>query len=499
MAAEIRETEKKYEFESGAVLPSLHDLPLVAQESELAGQTLDAEYYDTAGLRLLHGGVTLRRRRGGSDQGWHLKLPADGDSRREIRLPLGRSGRHVPAELATLVRAYARGEPLRPVALITTTRRRRALLDGAGNSLAEVATDDVSSRTMGESTTLTHWCEVEVELTGGGQRLLKAADKRLRHSGLRPAGYSAKLARALAGQLPALDPMIRRDEYGSVHRMRVATRRLRSTLKSFGKVLGTPGIDRLRIELKWLGGVLGAARDNEVLAPHLHARVAEVPVEQVIGPVQARVTAYFAPRAASARTALLEVLDSERYIALLNDLDQLLSALPAAAKARRPAEDIPPAAVRHACRRVRRRVRRARLAPAGHPREIALHETRKAAKDARYAAEAARPADGKKARCIARRMRKIQAVLGDHHDAVVARDTARDNGMRAHLAGENAFSFGLLHEGYQRDALILEKQAVAEWRRGRVRVTANGCAGSRAKNRDGNGAVVSLARTGRAG
>src|SRR5450759_4931894 len=132
MATEVRETERKYELEPGAVLPSLGDLPQVAGESGPDEQTLEAEYYDTADLRLIRAGVTLRRRRGGTDSGWHLKLPLDADSRREIRVPLGRTGRRVPAELAVLVRAYARGAALRPVALLTTTRRLQVLLDGAG-------------------------------------------------------------------------------------------------------------------------------------------------------------------------------------------------------------------------------------------------------------------------------------------------------------------------------------------------------------------------------
>ena len=495
MATEARETENKYEFGPGAVLPFLGDLPGVAQESDLAEQKLEAEYFDTADLRLVRAGVTLRRRRGGSDAGWHLKLPLEAGSRREIRLPLSRAGRHVPAELATLVRAYARGQTLVPVALVTTVRRPRALLDAAGASLAEVATDDVSASTMGESTTLTHWREVEVELADGGPRLLRAADKRLRRSGLRPARHAAKLERALAGQLAApegeskltphsaagdvvlaytrsqaailqaLDPMIRRDEPDSVHDMRVATRRLRSTLKSFGEILGLPGTGRLRAELKWLGGVLGEARDNEVLGSYLHARLAALPVDLLMGPVQARASAHFAPRAASARASLLEALDSGRFIALLNDLDQALGGPPPAAKARRAAADVLPAAVQRTRRRVRRRARRAGRAAAGPAREVALHETRKAAKDARYTAEAASLTGRKRDHRSARRMKKLQAVLGDHHDAVVARDTAREIGVRAHLAGENAFSFGLLYEGCQRDALMLEKQVRKQWAR----------------------------------
>ncbi len=99
----------------------------------------------------------------------------------------------------------------------------------------------------------------------------------------------------------------------------------------------------------------------------------------------------------------------------------------------------------------------------GRASPTALHETRKAVKDARYAAEAARPAVGKKARRISRRMKKMQGTLGDHHDAVVARDTVRDIGVRAHLAGENAFSFGVLHGQFDRDALALEERALQRW------------------------------------
>jgi CHAD domain-containing protein len=495
MPAEMTETERKYELGPGTVLPSLSDLPGVVGESGSDEQRLEAEYYDTADLRLVRAGVTLRRRRGGTDSGWHLKLPLDADSRREIRVPLGRTGRRVPAELAVLVRAYARGSALRPVALLTTTRRLRVLLDGAGASLAEVATDDVSGQTLGESTTLSHWREVEVELTGGGPGLLRAADERLRRSGLRPAEYSAKLERALADQLPAperelqltpgsasgdvvlayarvqaallpaLDPMVRREEPGSIHDMRVATRRLRSTLKTFGEILSLPDNSGLRAELKWLGGVLGEARDNEVLASYLQDKVTQAPAELIIGPVQARVRAYFAPRAAAGRAALLEALDSDRYIMLLNELDQFLSGPAAGAQAARPAGDVLPAAVRRPCRRVRKRARRAVRAPAGRAREIALHETRKAAKDARYAAEAASPAGGKKARRLALRMKRLQSVLGDHHDAVEAREVAREIGVRAHLAGENAFTFGLLHERCDRDAHRLEQRAKKEWDR----------------------------------
>jgi CHAD domain-containing protein len=498
MATEIREIERKYEAPSGTNLPDLDDLPGVAAETEPEEQRLEARYYDTGDLRLIREGVTLRRRAGGSDAGWHLKLPAGGDARREIRLPLGRATRQVPRELAGLVRALTRGEALRPVAEIAVVRQRRVLLDQAGDSLAEVVDDDVSASTLGEETALSRWHEVEVELTGGGPGLLAAADKRLRHSGLRPAGRQAKLQRALSGLLPparhqperiraashptaavpvlayaaaqvsaiiSLDPLVRRDEPDSVHQMRVATRRLRSTLKSFDQVLHGDDLERVAGELKWLGGVLGAARDAEVLAGHVQAGLDRLPPELAMGPVQPRVRGHFAPAEAGARAAVLEALDSDRYLALLDALDMLLIDPPLTRAAASPAEHVLPPAVRRARRRLRRRLRRALRAPAGPARDAAMHEARKAAKHARYAAEAAAPAFGKQARRFAKRVKRVQSALGDHHDGVVARAAIRELGVQAHLAGENAFTYGVL---YQQDACRagdLEQQARRAWKR----------------------------------
>ena len=98
-------------------------------------------------------------------------------------------------------------------------------------------------------------------------------------------------------KLRSLEPKVRADEFDSVHQMRVATRRLRATLRSFGKVIPRPATEKLAGELKWLGGLLGEARDGEVLPQHLLASLETVPVEQLIGPVQARVQGHFAPPA----------------------------------------------------------------------------------------------------------------------------------------------------------------------------------------------------------
>ena len=110
-------------------------------------------------------------------------------------------------------------------------------------------------------------------------------------------------------------------------------------------------------------------------------------------------------------------------------------------------------------------MRRAKRAPAGPGLDVALHETRKAAKRARYAAEAAQPVSGKKARRYVKRMKAVQSVLGAHQDSVNARAAAREIGVQAHLAGENAFSLGLLYERAHCEAHTLEAQARRRWRR----------------------------------
>ena len=265
--------------------------------------------------------------------------------------------------------------------------------------------------------------------------------------------------------LRSLEPKVRADEFDSVHQMRVTTRRLRATLRSFGPVIPRSATRKVAAELKWLGGLLGEARDGEVMPRHLLASLEAVPVELLIGPVQARVQGHFAPRRASAREVVIEALDSKRYAALLGDLDRLPLDPPLGPQAGAPARDVLPAAVRKAYRQANRRMRRARQEPRGQARDVALHEARKSARRARYAAEAARPASGKAARKFGRQMKKVQSVIGDHQDTVIARQAARELGIGAHLAGENAFTYGLLHEHERDRAGRLQDRTRIVWKK----------------------------------
>lgn len=265
-------------------------------------------------------------------------------------------------------------------------------------------------------------------------------------------------------RLESLAPTVRRDDPGAVHQMRVTARRLRSTLQSFPMLLPREATGQLRDDLKWLGGVLGEARDYEVLSERLAGELASLSPELVMGPVQARVRAHFAPREAAARNAATDALGSPRFAALLEELSLLLGDPPLTGSAAAAADEILPGAVARAYRRTRRRMRHAKLTRPGPARDVALHETRKAAKRARYAAEAVAPVYGKRARRFIKRMKAVQSTLGDHQDAVNARATTREMGVHAHLTGENAFSFGLLYEHEHHQSLESQDRARRAWK-----------------------------------
>jgi CHAD domain-containing protein len=500
MATAFTEIESKYDLPEGVVLPPMEDLPGVAATEHRRTERLEAEYYDTDDLKLIRAGVTLRRRSGGEDDGWHLKLPVGPQTRRELREPLGSPHGQPPAGLISLVRGLARGERLRPVARMTTERQPVILLDEHNASLAEVAIDAVSAEAMGEAMVARSWRELEIELTGGNEQLLRAADRLLRREGLQPAGRSAKLERALgldqtgpaetgpaetgpaetgltaaspaweflcgylrsqAQVLTSLDTMVRLGEPGAVHKMRIAARRLRSVLQAFPTIFGEPA-DRVVDDLRWLGGVLGSARDAEVLGTHLRDSLSKLSAELVIGPIEARVHGHFAATAAAARRAVIEALDSDRYLAVLAGLDGL-AASAATEPDIEPAADVLRGAVRRAYRRTSRRMQRACDAAPGEATDVSLHDARKAAKRARYAAEAVAPVSGPDAMRFARQLKNVQSVLGEHQDTVVARQAVRQLGMSAHLSGENAFSYGLLYEKEACDSKDLRAEAFRAW------------------------------------
>ncbi|MEU0072328.1 CYTH and CHAD domain-containing protein [Streptomyces sp. NPDC006332] len=518
MADTKREIERKYESDESG-LPDLTGIAGVASVLDKGVAHLDATYYDTADERLAASSITLRRRTGGTDAGWHLKFPVAPGVRDEIQAPLSDS---LPDTLAGLIRSRVRDAELAPVVRLRSARDIRELLDAAGRLLAEVSVDAVRAQRLTGGDGEAQWTEIEVELADGvDPAFLDKVEKRLRKAGVRPSASASKLARALsetgskssksskpsksskssrsskapkssggkkaakkaraarepvtAGDhvlvylraqrdaIVALDPAVRQDLADSVHSMRVATRRMRGTLKSYGGILDRAVTDPIGEELKWLAGELGVDRDREVLTERLTAALDQVPDTLVQGPVAARLSRWASDSHGGARARLIGVLDSERHLALLDTLDALVTDPPLLDAAGKNPAKVIAKAVRKDFGKVAALVEQALELPPGVGRDVAVHEARKKTKRTRYAAEAATPALGTPAQDLVRSMKSLQGLLGDHQDSVMARLALRELSAVAHAAGESAFTYGLLYGREESRAAAVEAELPGFW------------------------------------
>lgn len=484
------EVERKFTLAPDAAVPDLAAAPELA-EAGVAGLSdpvthqLRATYFDTPDLRLLAARVTLRRRTGGTDAGWHVKLPSGGQARRELHHALGRSTLTVPRAVLEPLLGLLRGQPVVPVATVHTERTVRNLLSADGSVLAEVADDHVvgtALRTELEPEAYVKvWRELEVELIDGDDDVLAGAARALAAAGISPSGSASKLARVLArgvdlapdgraakGRQTGLDLVldhltgllrdlaradiaIRLGEADGVHQFRVTCRRIRSILREYRSVLSREQTDPLRAELAWIGAELSYARDAEVVLEHLLAVVEAQPEELVIGPVRERLRA---ERDRAERRSVREVhrsLSGARYLRLRADLEAVLTDPPLAAHAGRTAHKVAAAALRDCSRRMRRRVGLA-TETTDHARDAALHEVRKAAKTLRYTAEAAetvrragrdRDVIGEATR-LREAMKEVQEHLGNRQDTVVSRQECLRLGAEADAAGESSWTYGRL-------------------------------------------------------
>lgn len=467
------EVERKLIADADVILRDLDAIEGVVAAAVPVEHELRALYFDTPDLALLRSGISLRRRTGGTDAGWHVKLPQVGDARLEVQHPLdgdgdslgtARAGADLPGELRQLLHLHLRHAEVVAVAELSTRRTAHRLLDGQGDLLAEVADDRVRART---GDTETSWRELEIELAqGADESILDAAEHHLRDAGARDAPHASKLTRVLrvplddrgdltsAGDvvtaylreqvqlLVQADPAVRLGAARAVHKMRLTTRRLRSALATYRRLLDRDVTEPVRDELRWIAGLLGAARDPEVALTLLTAAIDEEPPDVVVGPVRERVTSSLEAERRDAHGRLLAAMSSPRYDALIDQLENLPQAV-AAARAEDRATSAIPKEVRRAHRRMRRALREA-LEGSGATDEQ-LHEVRKAAaKRVRYAAEAAAPL-GRRATRLAKRMEDAQEVLGRHQDGVVVGARLRGLADEAQAAGEPTFSYGRLH------------------------------------------------------
>lgn len=456
------EVERKFDVVESTVSPSFEGLSSVARVERSPAHHLEAVYFDTPDHDLAARRITLRRRTGGPDEGWHLKLPAGPDARTEVREPLGEDALGdddvvAPEALRDIVLAIVRDHPLQPVARISTRRTVDMLYGPDGSPVAEFCDDKVTASAEPDGTEQT-WREWELELIDGADReLLDRLSNRLIDAGAVPAASGSKLARVLAEssapqdesapadavhravaeqveQLIEWDRAVRADVPDSVHQMRVTTRKIRSVLQTSRDAFGISDDAWILDELRQLAAILGVARDAEVLAERYEKALDELPEELVRGPVRERLVEGAKRRYAAGLRRSLIAMRSQRYFRLLDALEGLVAAEPVPPQ---DEEERDQATIDAAYKRVRKAAKAA--AEADEDKDEALHRIRKGAKRLRYTA-AATGQDK-----VSDRAKKIQSMLGDHQDSVVSRTHLSQQAEAAHAAGEDTFTYGLLY------------------------------------------------------
>ena len=490
------EIERKFTVDDETELPALDELPAVGTIGKAVQFDLDAVYFDTEDFALASHRLTLRRRTGGEDAGWHLKTPLGPDARQEFREPLGTDAAAIPRRLLGLLHVHTRGRELVPVVHLQTRRIMHLLHDTHGKVLAEVCDDHVRADRLFPDPISQQWREWEIELVDGDRSLLDDVQSMLESAGITLAPHGSKLARALGDIYPAehsrvsapnrnssaaqillayldaqvhtlweQDARMRQDEPDSVHQLRIAARRLRSALTTYRSLLDVDAAGRLGGELKWLGGALGAARDLQVLGERLTAVIAAQPPELVVGPVSRRISEQIEQQFEAARHAALAALDEERYFRLLDSLDSFLAALAIAEPTSESRHRAVVLLIRTEGKRLRTLLRVSRKADAGTSRGLALHDVRKSAKRLRYAVEAAAPVMHKPMLRLTVAAGELQSILGDHQDSVVARGWLLRWAAEAHVRGESGFTYGRLHAIEQSRAETSEAQFLRAWKR----------------------------------
>jgi CHAD domain-containing protein len=469
----------------------------------LSEQQLSTAYFDTPELRLWHRGITLRHRTGEASVvgTWTVKLPIgdEGPTLNRTELSWSGSREEFPAAAVRLLEGIVRRSNLNLVAQLATTRRRLALVDTKGVSHGELD-DDTVAVIRGRQAGL-HFRQIELELGAGGEALVKPVLKMLKRAGAVPAN-EPKLGKALGlstessarprvkirrncslGELvnalvaDSVDQLLNHDyrmridpsdpPAHDVHQARVATRRLRSDLKTLHPMLDPRWVDQTRAELKWLGAVLGRIRDADVLAGRLGLSGEGSSID---ADGQIELCSVLAEQRQAHCRELANALTSERYFTLIDRLVAGAESVPLEEGTRpqhglgrtplvdHPAKKVVPALVLKRWQSLRREVRKA----GRHPTDQELHRMRIRAKELRYAAETAAPVIGKPARRTAHAAEVIQTVLGEHHDAVSAELWLRTQAMKGTL--EASYAAGLLAAEQAQAQRKLRRRWRSAWR-----------------------------------
>jgi CHAD domain-containing protein len=477
---EALEREVKFGAPLGVGLPDLRDL--VSRTERLPGQQLQTAYFDTPDGRLWDQGITLRHRttRGDGASKWTLKLPAaaEGSTLNRTEVTWAGPRDEIPRDARTIVQGLVRRQRLQLLVELESSRQRLLLHDAAGHTLDEIDDDTVTVK--GGPRDGLRFRQVELELHDAAAKVVRKLTARLKGVGLspettpkfgramgfpaspatgRPLGPNSSLGdvvRVVVTQgltrLLEHDWRLRAAVNGTavedIHQARVATRRLRSDLRTFDVVLDPVWVSHVRSDLKWLGSALGDVRDADVLAGQLEGAPDEIGLQ-------------LAGQRAEADKRMSALLAKDRYLLLLDHLHAASNSPPFVLgegdiNPEDMASEVLPSLVGARWHALRRQIRKS-----GHdPSDECLHRIRIKSKQLRYAAEAATPVMGKSARRTAKAAEDLQTLLGQHHDAVTAESWLRARAEKD-VSPASAFEAGRMTAEQQR----LQRKIRHRWRR----------------------------------
>jgi len=477
----MREREVKMIVPDSFELPDLDDAVAGAMLGEVEEWVIDDTYYDTPDLRLVRWGCTLRHRNG---DGWTVKIPGPSKGvvldREEVAI--GGDPGVPPSRALALVSSLTRGVDIEEVARVQTRRLVRRWLTADGAVVAELADDDVRGSTPDSGEVAFREIEVELAPDADG-RVLEEVVERLtaaNRSAERPIPKLARILGPVALEPPDVEvtplpykPTARQVIEGAlassvarlllqlpaarlgtdpegVHQARVASRRMRSDLKTFEPLLDSAWSTGLAAELGWLIDELGAVRDADILGVKLRDVIARHPEFNL--DAARRVLLQLQLQRRRDRRRLLRHLGSKRAVVLYDHLVAASAEPATVSRADRRAGDVMPKLVRKRWKRLDRAIGRL----GRHPTPAELHTVRILAKRVRYATEAVAPAAGKQARKFAKDAARIQDALGELNDAAVA--GAWLTAIAEQLDGPAAFAAGQMTQQLVVEARSLDKQ-----------------------------------------
>ncbi|MGP0593789.1 CHAD domain-containing protein [Nitrospira sp. T9] len=463
------EDEIKFRIPSGFQIPPDIGEPIPTR-------VFTSTYFDSEQHRLGQLGLTLRKRVEHAHGVWQLKIPS-GAVRLELRIDSG--SRSIPWEFQDLLTAFFRKQEAIQLGKLRTKRKGVRIREDS-QIIAEVVQDSVA---LIKNKKVVHsFQELEVELQEGTAAQLKPIRKVLLHAGAEEKPLQPKIFQALHLPYPlALEfsdssapptehirerlhsqflQMLQHDpgtrlgrDSEALHRMRVATRRMRAILRAVRMFFAPEWTEHVRQELGWVGSLLGEVRDWDVLLSSFRKNFHDLSIQEQRA--FQSILQKFEDQRSMARAKLLEEFRSDRYLNLLNHFEDSLTRLPF---------QLSPLTITDIARKAFHKVQDfVNTSNSSFPK-AELHRTRILLKRARYALELAEPLIGKRAKRFLEQAKYTQDLLGQHQDALVAEQ--RLLALKQHSRGIGIpYVTGLMVERLRNRQSQVYQQIPKQWKK----------------------------------